>query len=1712
ITNAQGYIAASTYLGTTGSDFDNNITVLNGETYMIGLSSNSGLPITTGNPFGGGSNDVTVTKFDIAGNILWCRYLGGNNSEFGWDIKVANGTVYLAGQTQSTNFPVTNGTTYFGANTGFYAKLNAATGAIQFSTYLQQFRAYDIEVIGGNVYLSGQDYAGTFEVCVQKYIDATNALVYTSVIGGSGGGTFYELPQYRGQNLKVIGNYIYLVGTTNNLSFPTTDGTAITMGEKGMVYLRLDAATGLISTASIFLVSPSGSTVYCNDFGVDNGKVYIYSNVFVGGLVTTDGSTYGGGGAADIFIVGLNAATGARQFARYIGGDGQNDEAIRMEVQNGIVYLLSATNSQVFPVTTGSGQANGGYDIAFMKLNANTGATVYATLIGGSTADNGNDMVVINGDAYIQGTSTGNGAYPVTNGSSNLSVVSDDLVFTKINSNNTICFSTYLGGTTDDTPQQIAVEGDNVFISGFTAGNAYPVTNGVRYNAVGDYVWTRFNLNPTLTPGPDNALPASQTVCKNGLAATITDTEIIFPSSSMPTIYRNGVASQQNAILVKYQWQKADAAAGPWVNIPGAVEINYTPQVGVINQYYRRLAYTSLCATSTPISTSTVAAVLVNANTAPTVNAGNIVNTCVGTAVTLGGTPTATGVGGATIVSYLWTPAGTYTPANTAANPVVTPASSTIYTVTATDNNGCQNIGQVLVNAYTANAGADVSTCANQTVRIGAAPIAGLAGVTYSWVASPADATMSCTTCAQPDVHPTVTTVYTLTLTIPVTGGGTCTTTDAVTVTPVAAPTAGFAGADKTLCLGSTSLLGTPAEAGFTYTWAPGNYLTVNNIAQPTFQPGNLVMPTPNPITYYVTAKKGGCTFVDEVVVTAIEARAGTDGCGPRTVGEPDRTPAINETYLWTKVSGDGNIIGANNTAQVNVSATTSGVTVYQLDVTYNGVTCTDQITIGTCGCVIPTITVNAPNTCASYSVNGGNVSLTASTSIPNSTFTWSPAAGLSSSTGATVFLTDNVARTYTVTATSPDGTTCINTKSVNNPAWSKPTFTAQDVTTCPATAVNIGQTTVAGYSYLWAGSGLSSTTISNPTATVSSTTNFPVTVTDIGSGCTATDTATVTIIGFPANLAGDDVTICGASLAVQLGTTASAGLTYLWTPASTYTPNNTAANPTVPVAATTTFTVVATNAATGCTATDDVTVTVNPPVAPFSFTDQTYCPSTAGAIALPAGPAGMSSYSWSPASQVLNPTSNGPTATTLNPRPAVATTYTLTVTNASGCTGAASVVFTPNVSMPVAGNSRTICLNSTAQLGATPALPGTYSWTMVASPVTATGSLSSTSISNPVFTPTSKGVFTFTVAKTDPGGCITTAKVIITVVDFTMGVIASPTVCQNSCVQIGVNSGLIQPGAQYSWTPSTGLSDANIANPIACVGTTSQSYTLTGVGVNGCVATQNVFVGVNAVPSPTITIPNLTACLGATGVSFNASVAPSGTYNYTWSPNDGTLSSIYVNNPTVNVATIGTKTYGLNVINATTGCASNATANLTVNYCALPIKLESFTAALQGTGVLLNWVVSEEINVANYEVEFSTDARSFWFAGAKAAINSKTYSFLHTSPVYGINYYRLKTIDKDGKVSYSEIRKVNVKVVGNISVYPNPAYNNVNVTVTANMVNKPALITIIAVDGRVILQKQTKAISQTEVFDVSNLAKGQYYLRITTESEVINKAFVVIR
>ena len=1648
---AQQYsIDYATFLGGSSSDWPRFMEVVDDETYLFSYTQSSDFhPITNGSTFNA-NRDVVLTKLDASNNIVFSVLLGSERYDYPLDLKVEGDNVYiLTSSYNGTSFPVTDGSTLKGPSDIIFSRLDANTGALEFSTFLGGDGiddAINLVCENGALYLAVVTSSDNFPVTdgssrytsdpdeevdlVLVKMDSSANIDFATYVGP------YSTENFGNIYMEVDNGEVYFSLITDYDDYPVTDGSSKT-SDGAVVVHKLDANGQKVYASYLFQELTAEETYFKSEF--KNGKYFLLLDEPEGNVnqhLITDGTLYQNGSGNHLFAV-VDGSTGQITYATYI-----HLREVHQTIGDGEAWLI--------------GQADNETQTA---MHFNCTGNVLTTL---STFP-GNDLRLLDADnKSIYLVSTPRLAdLPTTDGS--VITSTHDFVITKLDHEGNIQTLSYLGGLVNGSyPTDFKIIEDELFLASAVysiSTSTYPITDGSSYMGLYDIYFARLNLCPDFTSAIQDTLsPSSQVVCQNGLVRQIKGVPIAISGKELPTIYRAGIPYNQNDISATYQWQESTSPNGPWTDILGATQVNYTPQPVVENRYFRRLSFSSECCGKDTISISQVDSILVNDFVAPIVNAGGVFNTCPGVAVTMDATIT----GGTEPYIYDWDMG-----AADVEDPTVSISQSTVFTLLVKDANSCEQLGQSVVNTYSADAGPpSIGACAGDPVLIGGTPIPGLAGVVYNW--SPIDS-LSCTDCAQVFARPDTATTYRLDLTIPVTGGGTCQTTDSIEVLPISPPNNGFAGPDITICKGQTSTIGMPAEyfpvkitevsqsssaSGFTgtvdnltdndftsgartnsqsnpwvvidlgkvysnitrvdlaaintsnlnarqlyvsadsttwyyvkyisgvsnsaltsytftsrdaryirvsragtlaidlseisvyqsfgYTWAPGNYLVSNNQAEVTFKPGSLALPAPNPILYYLTAEREGCTFTDDMLAHVIEARAWVDGCGPRIVGEPDRTPNIEETYEWVLISGPGAFTGATDQAQVPVSASVGGTSVYELRVSHGGTTCTDQVIVPpTCGCVVD-IAVAAPNACPSFSQNDGEVILTAFGSVdpsldPNNfTYTWSvingPSGGLDTYTGRQVKLTDNIERTYRVSYenTGSPSLLCTRDITVNGPAWSLPVFDAPDVSVCANDPITIGDPPVTDYSYEWQpANNLDDETISLPTATVNTNTEFTVTVTDTRSGCITIDTVAVQTTSVAAN-AGQDILLCDNGVISIGNNPAVPGASYVWTPSNANWQNGTNhahAQPDVLVAINQEFILEVTNTLTNCVTRDTMLVTVGNPITPFTLPDITYCPSD-GAVSLGATiPAGFSSYEWSPANLLVDGSIQSPTTT--NPPPSSETTFTVVVRNSSGCEYKTSQKIIPSIGAPDAGSSKVICLGESTTIGSANNITGTgisYSWTG-----SATGDLSSTVDPNPTFTPTTSGIFQFIVEKND-NGCISTATVNITVNEFQLESIDPITICQGASQQIGITP---ESGVQYFWNPADNLSDATIANPIVTGLTTTSSYTLNAIGLNACATSTDVVVGVNPVPTPEVSIGDTIICFGETVTTFNPIIQPIGEYNYVWSPNDGSVVNIYNPNSEIYIFDTGEKEYTLQVTDTESGCGVEAMVNLLVtNGC----------------------------------------------------------------------------------------------------------------------------------------------------------------------------------
>lgn len=171
------------------------------------------------------------------------------------------------------------------------------------------------------------------------------------------------------------------------------------------------------------------------------------------------------------------------------------------------------------------------------------------------------------------------------------------------------------------------------------------------------------------------------------------------------------------------------------------------------------------------------------------------------------------------------------------------------------------------------------------------------------------------------------------------------------------------------------------------------------------------------------------------------------------------------------------------------------------------------------------------------------------------------------------------------------------------------------------------------------------------------------------------------------------------------------------------------------------------------------------------------------------------------------------------------------------------------------------------------------------------------------------------------------------------------------------------------------------------------------------------------------------------------------------------------------------------------------------------PIKLTSFSATSQKESIKLSWSTATELNNSGWSIEKSTTT-SVWtiigFIDGNNKAQNNSYTYIDKSVFAGVFYYRLKQVDFDGAVTYSNIVSVNVALTNTnlkLSAYPNPFVASTNISYTLAKDEK-VIIKLYSISGeliKTIINRNQQAGSYLQTIEGNDIAKGAYYVGIIT-------------
>jgi Concanavalin A-like lectin/glucanases superfamily/Secretion system C-terminal sorting domain len=157
----------------------------------------------------------------------------------------------------------------------------------------------------------------------------------------------------------------------------------------------------------------------------------------------------------------------------------------------------------------------------------------------------------------------------------------------------------------------------------------------------------------------------------------------------------------------------------------------------------------------------------------------------------------------------------------------------------------------------------------------------------------------------------------------------------------------------------------------------------------------------------------------------------------------------------------------------------------------------------------------------------------------------------------------------------------------------------------------------------------------------------------------------------------------------------------------------------------------------------------------------------------------------------------------------------------------------------------------------------------------------------------------------------------------------------------------------------------------------------------------------------------------------------------------------------------------------------------------ALPLNLIFFTGSKQNNNALLQWQTANEINTAFFEIQRSTDGRQF-ITARKINAGSSNYTFEDANAFAAQQklFYRLKTVDKDGRFTYCGIVLLQANAGADVSIFPNP----VTAAITVANLKQGAVVRILNSNGSIV--KQQLVTAQSITIDMMALSAGMYLLQ----------------
>lgn len=278
----------------------------------------------------------------------------------------------------------------------------------------------------------------------------------------------------------------YIVGTTSSNNFPLVKPLQASPGGGPLdIFIAKLSADGSSLVYTTYLGGSSIDQAF--DIAVDSSN-----NIYVTGLTISSNfptksalQAQKGGGVFDAFVTKINASGSELVYSTYLGGN-DDDQGFSLAVnQQGNVFITGSTASRNFPGVT-EGVLNGITDGFVTQLNRQGTAVIYSRFLGGNDEDEASSIAIDSQDnAYITGD-TFSPNFPVKDGVQANLAGEQDAFISKLNPNGDVVYSSYLGGTGNDSAIDIAVDLEgNAYITGSTASSNFPIKDALQMTNAG---------------------------------------------------------------------------------------------------------------------------------------------------------------------------------------------------------------------------------------------------------------------------------------------------------------------------------------------------------------------------------------------------------------------------------------------------------------------------------------------------------------------------------------------------------------------------------------------------------------------------------------------------------------------------------------------------------------------------------------------------------------------------------------------------------------------------------------------------------------------------------------------------------------------------------------------------------------------------------------------------------------------------------------------------------------------------------------------------------------------------------------------------------------------------------------------------------------------------------------------------------------------------